>query len=107
MKLFPQYSTSTIYEHAKRKVGEPRIYKRHGNKGRPRKLDARDKRLILQQIPILRNEYGSFTLKRVQVESGLTDKVSNRTVRRCLNGNGYGYRRSRKKGLLAKKDLSK
>ena len=107
LKLFPQYSKSTVYEHAKRKVGESRIDKRHGNKGRPPKLDARDKRLILRQIPILRKEYGSFTSKRVQVESGLTDKVSNRTVRRCLNGNGYGYRRSRKKGLLVKKDLSK
>ena len=41
------------------------------------------------------------------MDSGLTDKVSNRTVRRCLNANGYGYRRSRKKGLLVKKDLSK
>ena len=46
LKLFPQYSKSTIYEHAERKVGEPSIDKRHGNKGRPPKLDARDKRLI-------------------------------------------------------------
>ena len=104
LDLFPNVSKSAIYNHALRPLGEPLLDRRHQNKGRPEKLNERDKREILRQVPILREQCGSFTSKKVQLHS-VGDRVHNRTVRRVLNKNGYGYRRARKKGLMSRKDL--
>ncbi len=82
LKMFPQYSKATIYEHAKRKGGEAFVDKRHNNLGRPCKLNARDERAIARQIPILRKQYDTFKSKKVQSESGIRDNVCNRTVHR-------------------------
>ena len=104
LDLFPRFSKSAIYNHAKRPVGEELSDKRHQNKGRPNKLLKRDKRLILRQVIILREQGGSFTSKKVQVNT-VGNKVCNRTVCRCLNEEGCGYRNARKKGLMSKRDL--
>ncbi len=105
MKIFPQYSRATIYRHARSSLNQQAEDGRKNNKGRPKKPSIKEKRQILWSIPKLRKTDGSFTSKRVVVEAGVQQKESNRTVRRVLNSNGYRYFRSRKKGLLYRKDL--
>lgn len=105
VKTFDSYSQATVYRHCKIRLGQPtRSDRRVNNKGRPRKLSDRDERRILRAIPELRRTEGSFTSKRIASEAGLSGSVSNKTIRRCLNKHGYGYRQSRKKGLMTAKD---
>ena len=106
VKRYSQYSERSIYRHAKLPVGEKPVDQRKFNKGRPRKLDNRAVRKIIRTIPKLREEYGSFSSKRVKLEASIPENVSNRCVRRCLNRQGYHYRKSRKKGVLSRKDLT-
>lgn len=105
LKRFPGFSKATIYRHAKRAIDDPVSDHRQFNKGRPTKLNDRAKRSILRVIPRLREEYGSFTVKRLKLEASLDDTVSDRSIRRCLNSLGYRYKQSRRKGLMSKKDL--
>ena len=105
LKMFPQYSQAAIYKHAKKPInGEPVFDKRRQNKGRPTKLSLQDKRSIVRSLKILREKEGSFTSRRIQLDSGVKH-VTSRTVRNHLNGEGYWYLQSRKKGLLYAKDL--
>ena len=98
------YSRASIYRHSNIPLGQPlRADRRKSNRGRPPKLSERDQRHILRSIPDLRKSDGSFTSKRIAVHSGITH-ASNRTVRRCLNKNGYSYLQSRKKGLMTAED---
>ena len=104
-KKFPMYSSATIYRHTKKGLGaEVIINKRKSYPGRPPKLTDRDIRKILRAIPQLREREGSFSSKRVAIHAGLENKVSNRSIRRVLNNNGYGYRVTRKKGLMTATD---
>ena len=104
---FPQFSPRSIHRHAAKRIGEDAADKRKFNKGRPRKLTARDKRHIEAAIHHLRRiEQGVFTSRHVQEQSG-TLGVCNRTVRRHLNKQGYGYRQCRKKGQLTQHDCGK
>ena len=106
LERFPDYSQASIYRHVKKPIGSKEVFDhRHLNKGRPQKLDLRDERSILRQIPKLRETAGSFTAVRIRFECGLENIVSARTVRRMLNRNNYHYLQSRKKGLLTRKDL--
>ena len=99
VKMFPMYGRATVYRHAKKEPGQgPRVDGRKNNKGRPRKLDERDKRSILRAIPRLRAREGQFHSKRVAVVAGVEHKAHNRTVRRVLNQSGYGFFVARKKG---------
>ena len=63
--------------------------------------------LILRQVPnsmpILREKYGSFSIKRLRVSAGVRKDVSDETMR-CL-GVSYRVLHSIKKGLL-KKNIS-
>jgi len=106
-KLYPQYSKATIYRHCSRVLANDACLKdkRTKNKGRPSKLSIQDRRLILRTVEKLRRTDGSFTSPRIALEAGLSNKVSNRTIRRVLNSAGYRYRRSRKKGPLKLSDL--
>ena len=105
-KHFPKYSTATIYRHCKKEIGETLTGdKRKFNRGRPSKLSHQDRRAILRAVPKLRETIGSFTSPRIALEVGLSANVSNRTIRRVLQSNGYKYCRSRKKGLLKAADL--
>ena len=67
-------------------------------------MTAQDLRSIRRQVNVLREQECSFTERRVRMCS-VGNKVSEFTVRRALNSLGYGYRRTRKKGLLTNNDL--
>jgi len=102
---FAQYSSATMYRHAKLPLdGNDVIDKRTMNEGRPALLNERDCRQVKRQIQILREMEGTFTSQRIQADS-VGKKVSNSTFRRVLHKLGYGYRRTRKKGLLSKNDM--
>lgn len=104
VKKFPQYSRATVYRHAKKPLAVKRD-RRHDNKGRPSKVTAQDERQIIRKIQQLREEVGSFTLKRLRLEAGVAH-ISIHTVRRVMIDNGYHYMQSRKKGLLKKSDCN-
>ena len=107
VQLFPQYCRATIFKHAKKPINGETIFDRRSlNKGRPRKISSQDERSILRSVRKLRKQEGSFTSRRIQVASGVdSEKVSNRTIRRCLNRKDIFYLQSRKKGLLGEQDL--
>ena len=105
LRMFPQYSKVTVYNHAEKPInGKAVADKRKNNPGRRSKLSQQDIRKINRTIRTLRKSEGSFTSQRVQEESGILH-VSNRTIRRTLNTAGYHYLQSRKKGLLTENDL--
>lgn len=106
--MFPMYSQRSIYRHAKRKLGQTIEDKRKHNPGRPTKLTAHDRRAILRAVKNLRRTEGyNFTTKRIKVEAGLVGVVSNRTIQRVLKAHGFGYRQSRKKGMMSAQDMKK
>ena len=108
LQKYPMYSRTSIYRHAKKPItAEPVDDNRHRNKGRPSKVSARDKRAIFKEIPRLRESVGSFTCKRIRIAAGVESDVCDETIRNVLRAAGYGYRHSRKKGLLTKEDLQK
>ena len=104
-------SAATIYRLKETKIGGRKHCTRTPVKhpgGRPKKLTTRDERHLLRCIPVLREEEGNFCAKRLMQRAGLSKKkVSDRTVRRCLNENGYYYLQARKKGLMTKNDQRK
>lgn len=102
-KRYRSYQKSTIYHHTQLPIGEKAIGKRKFNRGRPEVLSNRDKRKIVNTIPKLRKEVGSFSARRLKLEAAIDD-VSARTVRRCMNKAGYNYRQLRKKGLVSEAD---
>ena len=105
LKKFPQYSSRSIYRHASLPVGQVSADGRKKNKGRPKLITGRESRRLISCINQLRRtEHGVFNSVHLQDEAELTH-VSNRTVRRVLNLNGYGYRQCRKKGQLTEDDL--
>ena len=74
-------------------------------RGRPRKLNERDERLLLRQIDVLRRQEGSFSVKRLMVQAGIDARtVSSKTVRRLLHRHGYKYIEARRKGILTEAD---
>ena len=106
LKKYAKYSKATICRHTKRPIGDDVIDKWKNNKGRPPKRTARDKRIILRQVEILRRDYGYFTTKRLKVFAGVSPEISDETVRRVMRAAGYRYLHSRKKGVLSRKDLN-
>ena len=105
LKKFPQYSRRSIYRHASLPVGKTIEDGRKKNKGRPKSITDRESRRLLTCVKQLRRrEQGVFNSVHLQHEADLRH-VCNRTVRRVLNSNGYGYRQCRKKGQLTEDDL--
>lgn len=104
---FPQYSKASIYRHAKKPIGETPEDKRHKNIGRPSLLSERDKRTIIREIPRIKADHGSYTVKRVLLETGMQDKVSRRTGGRFLNKQGLHFLHTRKKGVMTRQDMRK
>ena len=104
-------SAATIYRLKETKIGGRKHCTRTPVKhpgGRLKKLTTRDERHLLRFIPVLWEEEGNFCAKRLMQRAGLSKKkVSDRTVRRCLNENGYYYLQARKKGLMTKNDHRK
>ena len=105
VKRFSKYSKSSVYFHAKLPTCTVKEDARSKNPGRPRLLDERDKRKLVRSIAVLRESVGSFNVKRLRLEAGIDSKVSDLTVRRLLNREGYRYLQSRKKGLMSTADL--
>ena len=94
-----------ILKKDKTKVNKTEAKEKKNTMGRPRKLSARDERLLLRNIPILRKEEGHFTVKRLMYAAGINPKtVSCRTVQRFLRTKGFQYLQARKKGVLTEAD---
>ena len=107
LKIYPKLSKATIYRHHKKPLADKTLDKLKHNHGRPRRISPWDKHIILHQIHILREQYGSFTIKRSRVRAEVKKDVSDETVRHVLHGAGYRFLHFRKKGLLKKHDLKK
>lgn len=74
--------------------------------GRPRKLNIGEERMLLRQIKVLCEENPNFCSGKLMESCGISSKqVSNRTIRRLLHKNGFGYRQSRKKRVLTRQDI--
>ena len=81
LEMLPQYSNKCIYNHAKKPINGLSVFdKRKLNTGQPRKLNTRDERSITNQISKLRKQEQTSCSPHIQLESGVGDKVSNRTV---------------------------
>jgi len=107
LAVYPKLSKATVYRHATKNINDNIIDKRKFNRGRPSKLTLRARRSILRQIPILRRQYGSFTIRRLRVAAGVRQDACDETIRRVLRAAGYKFLHSRKKGLLRPDDLKK
>ena len=70
---------------------------------RKKKLTPEQEALILRSIVELRDQEGSFSSRRLMERTGI-HHVTDRTVRRLLNRNGYFFLQARKKGLMSQKD---
>lgn len=63
---------------------------------------TQEKPVILRQIPILREQCWSFTVKLWRVSAWVRKDISNETKRRVLHGASYQVLHSRKKDLFKK-----
>ena len=104
-KKFPMYSKTSIFRHMKKPIGDMVLDKRHNNKGRPKKLVARNERALSNSMKKLMKTVGTFHSTELQEDAGLVDTCSNRTVRRYLKSKGYGFYQCRKKGQMSPEDL--
>ena len=104
-KLFPayaKYSLATLCRHALNLLdGCREVDGRHNNKGRPRLCTPQDLSSIKRQINVLRKAMGTFTSNILAAEAGVSE--SNSTFRRTLHHMGYGYRRTREKGMSTRR----
>ena len=71
--------------------------------GRKKKVTLEQEASILRSIPELREEEGSFSSRRLMERTGIRH-VTDRTIRRLLNRNGYYFLQARKKGLMSQPD---
>ena len=105
---YTQFAERSIYRHRKKEVSAGLMQdRRKYNKGRPSKLNSRDERKIIWEIPRLREQFGdTFTAKRVKYVSGLTD-VSERIEQRYLNKHKLPYCTKWREGIVTTKDCRK
>ena len=105
-KRYPEYARRSICRHASKSVEEETVDKRKKNPGRPKKLNEREERLVMNTMKKLRNDTASFTAKKIHDESNLKH-VSTKTIHRVLHKNGFKYLHARKKGLVSAQDKMK
>ena len=55
----------------------------------------------------LHSHVGCFNVRHWRVEAGIDPEISDVTVQRCLNSEGYKYLQACKKGLMTQKDVKK
>ena len=81
LKLYPEYSTTSLYWHATRSMDSTKVNdKRKFNKGRPKKVSLwEEERIILREISKLRESFRSFAIKRLRLVFGPANKVCNET----------------------------
>ena len=106
-KKFPDFPKTTIYRHMKKSIGNIKPDKRKNSKGAPRKLNERNQRQIIRSMKTLMKDIGTFSSVDLQKHAGLAGTCSNRTVRRFLNKQNYGYYQCRRKGQSTPVDLVK
>ena len=82
--MYTKLSKATTYGHAKKPVAEKTV-----DHGRPRKISSRDKGLIFLQIPILRQQHGSFTISPLRDSAKVMNDVSGETVSRAKDFSFY------------------
>ena len=106
LKLYPDYSRASLYRHVVKSIDSTQVVdKCQFNKRRPNKVSLRKRKIVLRELRKLREEFGSFAIKWLQLVSGLGNKVCDENVRNLLKKKGYKFLHSRKKGLLKPKDL--
>lgn len=98
-------SLATIHRHAAGDLNVVNGVQKKGSGGRQKLLNDRHIRHLLRVFYQARCNNPNFSSKKVQLDAGLNNIVSNRTVRRALNANKLYYLQPRKKGLLTLKDL--
>ena len=77
----------------------------HRKPGRKPKLNARDKRMLLRTLHIMRRNRRQITVMSLVKEAGLDPTlVHQRTFSNYLNALGFKFLQARKKGLLSDKD---
>ena len=107
LRRFPQYSKATIYRHVKRPIDHNVFDRRINNPVSPKKLTERDQRNIIRAVHPWRISIGSLTAKRLRTEAGTPATTFMWTIHRVLNGHGYRYLQSHRKGMLTRKDAYK
>ena len=100
-----QVSTVSVHRITSSKYKEVHESRRHLS-GRKKKLTPEHEALILRTIEELREQEGSFSSRRLMERTGIRH-VTDRTVRRLLNRNGYFFLQARKKGLMSQSDKEK
>ena len=76
--------------------------------GRPKKLQERDRRILIHTLKKIRATNVNFTLKQLLKESGLNmTMASKRTFYRILHESGYYFLQARQKGLVSGNDRKK
>ena len=96
-----QVSTASVHRITSTKYKELKESKRHLS-GSKKKLTPEHEALI-RTIEELREQEGSFSSRRLMERTGIRH-VTDRTVRRLLNRNGYFFLQARKKGLMSQSD---
>ena len=76
LEMYSKLSKAVIYRQAKKPVSDKTVDNKKHNHGRPRKISPPKKCLILRQIFILWEQYGSFTIKQLRVSAGVRKDVS-------------------------------
>lgn len=88
--------------HATRSKSGKKTSKR---KGRPPKLNQRDKRHLYRCLLKLRKVDPNFTVKKLVEFAGMSyNNVHYRTYVRALHEGNFGYKQTRKKGVLSERD---
>jgi len=106
---FPQYSLSSIYRHAKIKIGstETKKNKPHRQLGRPKIFSEVQVDHLVETLLDIRAKEGSCSSRRVSVKANLHDRACNKTICRALKSRGYEYLNTRRKGLMSALDFQK
>ena len=97
-------SVRSVYRLIKEPVGDRKDKEKKG--GRKRILSTRTENRLIRNINKMRHMNKNWIVRDLMAFCDI-DHVSERTVQRILNENGYGYRHARRKGVLTKKDPTK
>ena len=97
-----QVSTASVHRVTSSKYKEVHESRRHLS-GKKKNLTSEHEALILRTIEELREQEGSFSSRRLMERTGIRH-VTDLTVRRLLNRNGYFFLQARKKGLMSQSD---
>ena len=92
-------SVRSVYRLIKEPVGDRKDKEKKG--GRKRILSTRTENRLIRNINKMRHMNKNWIVRDLMAFCDI-DHVSERTVQRILNENGYGYRHARRKGVQQK-----